>query len=180
MTLLAAIGDISRFPSARQLVGYAGMGTRVHDTGQTHYNGRITKAGRKDIRWVMVEAANHATRHHPHWKAEFARLEPRLGRNKAMVAIARKLLVSVWHVLTDGCVDRFAEPTNVARSLFGLAYDVGVANLPAARAPRASPGSSSTGCRSAASSKSSPGGRSRSSCRGRACGIRPSKARRSR
>ena len=130
MTLIAAIGDISRFPSARQLVGYAGMGTRVHDSGQTHYNGRITKAGRKDIRWTMVEAAHHATRHHPHWKAEYARLEPRLGRNKAMVAIGRKLLVSVWHVLTDGCGDRFAEPSNVARSLFGLAYDVGVARLP--------------------------------------------------
>ena len=130
MTLIAAIGDIRRFPSARQLVGYAGMGTRVHDSGQTHYNGRITKAGRKDIRWTMVEAAHQATRHHPHWKAEYARLEPRLGHNKAMVAIGRKLLVSVWHVLTTGCVDRFAEPENVARSLFGLAYDVGVARLP--------------------------------------------------
>jgi hypothetical protein len=47
-----------------------------------------------------------------------------------MVAVGRKLLVSVWHVLTAGCVDRFAEPSNVARSLFGLAYDVGVARLP--------------------------------------------------
>jgi transposase len=130
MTLIAAIGDVSRFPSARQLVGYAGLGTRVHDSGQTHHNGRITKAGRKDIRWVMVEAAHHAVRHHPHWQAELARLEPRLGRNKALVAIARKLLVSVWHVLTKGCVDRFAEPEKVAQSLFGLAYDVGVARLP--------------------------------------------------
>ena len=42
----------------------------------------------------MVEAANSAVRSHPHWKAELARLEPRLGRSKAVVAIARKLLVA--------------------------------------------------------------------------------------
>ena len=130
MTLLAAIGDITRFPTARQLVGYAGMGTRVHDSGQTHHSGRMTKAGRKDIRWVMVEAAHQATRHHPHWKAELARLEPRLGRNRAMVAIARKLLIAVWHVLTHGVADRHAESAQVACAFFSLAYKVGVARLP--------------------------------------------------
>lgn len=130
LTLLAAIGDIARFPTARQLVGYAGMGTRVHDSGQMHHSGRITKAGRKDLRWIMVEAAHQATRHHPHWQAELARLEPRLGRNRALVAIARKLLIAVWHVLTDGGADRHAEPVQVACSFFALAYQVGVARLP--------------------------------------------------
>jgi hypothetical protein len=43
----------------------------------------------------MVNAANHAIEHHPHWKKEFERLEPHLGRSKAVVAIARKLLVTV-------------------------------------------------------------------------------------
>jgi transposase len=129
LTLLAAIGDITRFPTARQLVGYAGMGTRVHDSGQTHHHGRMTKAGRKDIRWVMVEAAHQATRHHRHWRAELARLEPRLGRNRALVAIARKLLIAVWHLLTHGVADRYAEPAQVACSFFALAYDVGVARL---------------------------------------------------
>jgi hypothetical protein len=41
----------------------------------------------------MVGAANRAVQHHPHWKAELERLEPHLGRSKAIVAIARKLLV---------------------------------------------------------------------------------------
>jgi transposase len=47
MTILSAIGDISRFPSPKKLVGYAGLGASVHDSGKTHRTGRITKQGRK-------------------------------------------------------------------------------------------------------------------------------------
>jgi transposase len=86
ITMLAAIGDVTRFPTANHLVGYAGLGNRVHDSGLTHRSGRITKAGRRDIRAAMVEAAHTACRVHPHWQAELARLEPRLGKNKAIVA----------------------------------------------------------------------------------------------
>jgi hypothetical protein len=78
----------------------------------------------------MVNAANHAIEHHPHWKKEFERLEPHLGRSKAVVAIARKLLVAVWHVLNKKAADRFADPRNMACSFFALAYRVGVRNLP--------------------------------------------------
>ena len=130
VTILAAIGDITRFPTAKKLVGYAGFGTRVHDSGMTHSSGRITKAGRRDLRRAMVNAANHAGEHHPHWKAELERLEPHLGRSKAIVAIARKLLVAVWHVLNKQVVDRFADPQNVARSFLSHAYKIGIRNLP--------------------------------------------------
>lgn len=130
ITLLAAIGDISRFPLAKKLVGYAGLGARVHDSGQTRRTGRITKAGRRDIRAVIIEAAHVAARTHPYWQEVLARLEPRLGRNKAIVAIARKLLVSVWHVLTKGCSDRFADPEYVARKLLKHAYRLGRAHRP--------------------------------------------------
>jgi hypothetical protein len=117
MTLLAAIGDIQRFLEAKKLVGYAGLGSRIHDSGLTTRTGRITKSGRKDLRAAMVEAAQTAANTHPHWQAELARLEPRLGRNKAIVAIARKLLVAVWHVLTFQVADRFAVPERVANKL---------------------------------------------------------------
>lgn len=130
ITILAAIGDITRFPNAKKLVGYAGLGTRVHDSGKTHTTGRISKAGRKDLRRALVNAANHAIEHHLHWKKEFERLEPHLGRSKAVVAIARKLLVAVWHVLSEKAADRFANPGDVARSFFAHAYRVGVRNLP--------------------------------------------------
>jgi transposase len=130
MTLLAAIGDISRFAQAKNLVGYAGLGARVHDSGQTHRTGGITKAGRRDIRAAMIEVAHTAARTHPRWRAELARLEPRLGKNKAIVAIARKLLVAVWHILSYGCPDRFADPERVARKLLKLANRLGPARRP--------------------------------------------------
>ncbi len=78
----------------------------------------------------MVDAANHAILHHHFWKKEFERMEPRLGRSKAVVAIARKLLVVVWHVLSKDQADRHADARDVACSLFAHAYKVGVRNLP--------------------------------------------------
>lgn len=130
VTLLAAIGDIARFPAAKKLVGYAGLGSRVHESGQSRRRGRITKAGRRDIRRVMIQAAHAAARHHPHWHAELARLEPRLGRNKAIVAIARKLLVAVWHVLTKRQADRYSQPEQIARKLLEHTYRLGRTNRP--------------------------------------------------
>jgi transposase len=121
----AAIGDIQRFWEAKQLVGYAGLGARVHDSGMTTRTGKITKAGRRDLRVALVEAAHAAANHHPHWKAEMARLEPRLGYNRAIVAIARKLLIAVWHVLAENATDRFAEPEKISQKLLHFAYEVG-------------------------------------------------------
>jgi transposase len=129
-TILAAIGTITRFPDADHLVGYAGLGARVHDSGERHTTGGITKSGRRDLRSAMVDAANAATRHHPYWKKELERLEFRLGRSRAIVAIARKLLVTVWHVLTEEIVDKHHDPRDIACSLFKLAYAVKVRNLP--------------------------------------------------
>ena len=128
VTVWAAIGDIRRFAEPRYLVGYAGLGTRVHDSGMTMRSGKITKAGRRDLRTVMIEAAQAAARSHPHWKAELARLESRLGHNKAIVAIARKLLIAVWHVLTQKQPDRFVEPEKVSQKLLRFAYDFGKRN----------------------------------------------------
>jgi transposase len=99
MTILGAIGDITRFGAAKQLVGYAGLGAGVHASGKTHRDKGITKQGRRDLRFVLVEAARVAVQTHPYWKREFGRLATRIGEHKAVVAIARKLLTAVWHVL---------------------------------------------------------------------------------
>ena len=106
VTVYAAIGDIGRFAEPKKLVGYAGLGARVHDSGMTTRTGKITKAGRRDLRVALVEAAHVAANSHPHWKAELARLQPRLGYNKAIVAIARKLLITVWYVLASARADQ--------------------------------------------------------------------------
>jgi transposase len=117
MTILGAVGDVTRFPSAKQLVGYAGLGAGVHDSGKTHRDKGITKQGRRDLRFVLVEAARVAVQTHPHWKQEFARLAKRIGEHKAVVAIARKLLIVVWHVLMAKSADRRADAEQVAFKL---------------------------------------------------------------
>jgi transposase len=130
VTVWAAIGDIQRFADPQHLVGYAGLGMRVHDSGMTMRSGKITKAGRRDLRTVLIEAANVVANSHPHWKAELARLEPRLGRNKAIVAIARKLLVTVWYILAQHKTDRFAQPEAIAQKFLKFAYQLGKENRP--------------------------------------------------
>ena len=73
MTILAAIGEISRFASAKALVGYSGLGVRVHASGQVHRTGGITKQGRQERRVVLIEAAWVAVKRSPFWQARFER-----------------------------------------------------------------------------------------------------------
>jgi transposase len=128
MLLLGAIGDIRRFDAPHKLVGYAGLGARVHSSGEEHCGGRITKQGRRGIRSTMVEAAWVAVRSHPYWKEMFDRLAVRVGRPKAIVAIARKLLVVVWHVLTNQVADREAITEQVAGKFLEWSWKLGRAN----------------------------------------------------
>jgi len=124
MTLLGAIGDISRFDSPQQLVGYSGLGASVEQSGDKHRNGGITKTGRKDLRFVLVEAARVAVRQPGRWKKLYERLAPRIGNNKAVVAVARKMLVAIWHLLTNKEVDRFANPDMIAAKFMKLAWQL--------------------------------------------------------
>ena len=114
MTTLAAIGDIARFDHAKKLVGYAGLGAGVHDSGKKHREGHITKRGRKELRWAMVEAAWQAVRSNEYWKAQFTDLKRRKHPNAAIVAIARKLLVTIWHVLSKQECYRYASEEDLA------------------------------------------------------------------
>lgn len=115
MVILSAAGDITRFPSAKKLVGYAGLGARIHASGLTFHTGGITKQGRRELRTALIEAAWVTVRVDATWREQFERLERYIGRRKAIVAIARKLLVVVWHVLYHRRVDRQADPERVVR-----------------------------------------------------------------
>jgi transposase len=128
MTILAAIGEITRFPSPEKLVGYSGLGASVHASGQTFQTGAITKQGRRELRTALIEAAWIAVRHHPNWQAQFERLAARKGAGKAIVAIARKLLVVIWHVLTKQVADCHADPVRIARKLWRWAQKHGTAS----------------------------------------------------
>jgi transposase len=125
MTVLSAIGDISRFESAKKLVGYAGLGAGVHDSGKTHKEKKITKKGRKELRWAMVEAAWRAVRMSPFWKAQYEKYLRRLRKkNQAIVVIARKMLVAIWHVLSKEETDERASEEDLAYKMLLLSWSL--------------------------------------------------------
>jgi transposase len=99
--LLCEIGDIKRFPVGKKLCNYAGITPVIRESAGHRYEGHITKQGNRYIRWAMVEAAQFAPKQDPALLAFFERIADRRGRKKARVAIARKLLTAVWHVLTE-------------------------------------------------------------------------------
>ena len=125
MTVLSAIGDINRFPSAKKLVGYAGLGGRVRSSGGKHHTGSITKQGRKELRAALVEAAWTAVKVNPHWKSEFERLKARIGDKKTIVAVARKMLVSIWYILSRREADKYAIEEKTTYKLMLYTWQLG-------------------------------------------------------
>ncbi len=89
--LLAEIGAVARFPNGGQLAAYAGL------IGNTAHGARDS---RREIRSAMLEIARAAIRDNAAWQMTFAMLEQRIGRDRASVATARKLLLLVWETLT--------------------------------------------------------------------------------
>jgi len=125
MTVLSAIGDISRFEHAKQLVGYAGLGAGVHDSGKTHKDKKITKKGRRELRWAMVEAAWRAVRMSPFWKAEYEKHLHRMRKpNQVIVVVARKLLIAIWHVLSKEETDIHASEEELAYKMLLLSWSL--------------------------------------------------------
>ena len=98
--LLAAIGDINRFPSGKKLAAYFGVFPSTKQSGDTSRNGRITKQGRSEARWLLVEAAEHLRKANGPLHALYKRIHRQRGHNVAVVAVARKLAELVWHLLT--------------------------------------------------------------------------------
>jgi transposase len=86
--LLAAIGTVARFPSAGHLAAYAGLAGNTTPRGSP-----------REIRSTMLEIARAAVRQDIAWQTTFAALEQRIGRDRASVAIARRLLLLVWEML---------------------------------------------------------------------------------
>jgi transposase len=100
LVLLAEIGDISRFGSARKLASWAGLTPAVRGSDRTVRHGHITGQGPAWARWVMCEAAQTARRH-PDFAPGYEALARRRGKKIATTAIARKLLTRAYHLLTD-------------------------------------------------------------------------------
>jgi len=100
LTLVAEIGDITRFDSARKLCSWAGLTPTVRGSDRVVHHGHITKQGATIVRWVLGEAAQRA-RTAPEFADAFKRISARRGRNIATVAVARKLLSRAFHILKE-------------------------------------------------------------------------------
>ncbi len=110
--LIAAIGDVTRFATSRHLVSYLGLDPRVRQSGiEPARHGRISKQGPGETRHVLVEAAWHAARTPGPLRAFHERVAARRGGNVATVAVARKLAVIAWHMLSRGEDYAFARPS---------------------------------------------------------------------
>ena len=103
LTIMAEIGDVSRFPSAKKLQGYAGLVPSTYNSGDRQIHGKITKQGSKWLRWIMIEAAYHQERCKkiPGFGSYYSSMKRRKGTKTAAVATARKLLAVVWRLLKD-------------------------------------------------------------------------------
>src|SRR6478672_9079824 len=98
LVMVAEIGDISRFPSARKLASWAGLTPTVRGSDLKVRHGHISKQGSAWLRWVMNQAAQTAKRS-PEFAASYAAISKRRGKKIATIAIARKLLTRAWHLL---------------------------------------------------------------------------------
>ena len=100
LVLLAEIGDISRFGSARKIAAWAGLTPTVRGSDRTVRHGHISKQGSAWVRWISCEAAQTAKRS-PQFAAGYQAIARRRGKKIATTAIARKLLTRAYHLLTD-------------------------------------------------------------------------------
>jgi len=101
LTIYGELGDVSRFDSEKQAVSYAGLDPVIRESGDSRKESGISKQGSGHLRWVLVQSANVAV--HTCGDEYLSRFYDRLDRKKssmvAMVATARKLLVSIYHML---------------------------------------------------------------------------------
>lgn len=137
MSVVAAVGDFSRFETPQQLVSYLGLNPRVSQSGNAPAkHGRITKAGRSQARGMLVEAAFSAARAPGPLRAFYARVQARRGFQVATVATARKMTVLCWHLVTRNEDYAFARPSLVAHKRRSLELAAGAASR---RGPVAGP-----------------------------------------
>jgi transposase len=99
--LVAEIGDMSRFPTPAHLCSWVGLTPKHHESDQKTRRGRISKQGSRLVRATLIEGIS---RYHggAHLDAQYRQLAKRRGRNKARVALARKVLTLVYYGLRDG------------------------------------------------------------------------------
>ncbi len=124
MLIISEVGDITRFSSADKLVSWLGLAPRVHQSGNSCYHGKITKKGSPRVRSILVECAWTTIRLDEYFRSKYTRIVDRRGKKKAIVAIARELVVAFYHMLTRGEDYRRKNEQQVRGKYKRLEYEV--------------------------------------------------------
>jgi transposase len=102
VTILAELGDCTRFSSSRQAVRYAGMDITVYQSDRHRAPGHISRQGPPALRWALYEAAQVARRGERSPDREYyLQAKERIGGNRACLSVARKLLKRSYHTLRE-------------------------------------------------------------------------------
>jgi transposase len=101
VTILAELGDCTRFSSSRQAVRYAGMDITVYQSDQRRSPGHLSRQGPPALRWALFEAAQVARRPTSPDREYYEQAAERIGGNRACLSIARKLLKRSYHTLSE-------------------------------------------------------------------------------
>jgi transposase len=135
LTLIAALGDITRFHDGDHAASYLGLTLTVRQSAGKSYRGPITKAGSSTTRAMMTQAAQHAAGHPGPLGAFFRRLKKRKARNVAIVATARKFVTIAYLMLKNDEPYRYARPDRVRAKLRHVERAAEAATRPAAQGP---------------------------------------------
>jgi transposase len=100
--VLSELADPKRFRSAKCAVAYAGMAPGQRESAGKKKELHIERKGSAMLRWVLVEAAWQLVRRTGRWRGIFENLSARIGRKKAIVAVARRLLTVMMALLKSG------------------------------------------------------------------------------
>jgi transposase len=118
--MLAAWGDVKRFPDGDHAASYLGLVPSTKQSANQCYHGPITKRGNSQARWMLIEAAQHLDKHPGPLGHFFRRLAKKKNRNVAVVATARKLAMIGWMMLAKNEPYRYAIPRSTETKLSRL------------------------------------------------------------
>jgi transposase len=118
--VMAAWGDIKRFPDGDHAASYLGLVPSTKQSAAHCYHGPITKRGNSQSRWMLIEAAQHLDKHPGPLGHFFRRLAKKKNRNVAVVAAARKLAIIGWQMLIRNESYRYAVPRSTETKLTRL------------------------------------------------------------
>lgn len=120
MSLLAALGDIRRFRSPKEVASYLGLVPSTRQSADKCYHGPITKCGNVQARWMLIQACQHLGRNPGPLGHFFRRLKKRKNHNMAVVAAARKMAMIAFLMLKNNEPYRYAIPQSTAAKLARL------------------------------------------------------------